>query len=856
MVKAAVKPPGGLPGLQPEWSRIVSAGDHDWHVLERPAVGPAELTVIAVHGNPTWSYLWRNFLRLAPESWRVIAIDQLSMGYSERSEPRRLAERIDDLGALTDAMQVRGPVMTVAHDWGGPVSLGWALAHQGDLRGVVLFNTAVHQPKDASAPRLIRAARWGPLHDLATRRSSLFVRGTSLLSRFTSSALPRDAAAAYFAPYVSADRRQAVADFVADIPLDAGHPSAATLNRIADEVGGLQVPVLLAWGVDDPVFSDVYLRDLMVRLPHADVHRYEKAGHLVTEDAPGAISDAIAWMQAQGTDSALQGRPRGEADPTTAETTDRLMRVRRSDLDIALVDMASQRSVSWHLLTTRVEEIAAGLVCEGVARGDRVAMLIPPGPDLVAAIYACWRLGAIVVVADSGLGVGGMRRAIRGAHVDHVIAISAGLGLARTLRISGLRVLAGAASVTARRALGADTTLSLLAAAGRRAIANGESIEPPGPTDQALIAFTSGSTGPAKGVVYTHGRLTSLCAVLSSTYDLQPGRDGLVAAFAPWAVLGPALGIGSAIPNMDITDPSTLTMDSFSAAANAIGGTIAWTSPTGLRALIDTANDTTQRPDELRQLLVAGAPVPLGTLKAAADALPDTRIATPYGMTEALPLTQVDLGELIAAQPESGVLVGQPLEGVDVRIAPLTHEGIALAPESSSGVTGEIVVNADWIMAGYDRRWAQQFKSRTIDGAHRTGDVGHLDAQGRLWVEGRLAHVITTSHGPLTPVAIETIVAEVAGTALSACVGVGPAGRQVVVVVIPDGGGSMRVADVDLTMTVRTAVRESTGVEIAAVLLVSELPVDVRHRSKINRARVARRAAELLAGSADRGATS
>lgn len=828
-------------------------GENDWHVLERPASGEPELTVLAVHGNPTWSYLWRNLLAAAPSTWRVIAVDQLGMGYSQRTGPRRLADRIDDLSSLTDALAVGGGVMTVAHDWGGPVSLGWALAHQEQLRGVVLFNTAVHQPEDASAPHLIRAAGWGPLHDLATRRTPLFVRGTGVLSRLTAAALPKDVAAAYNAPYVGADRRGAVADFVADIPLDSHHPSAATLDRIAAEVSDLRVPVLLAWGVDDPVFSDIYLRDLMQRMPHADVQRYEKAGHLVTEDAPAAIADALAWMQAQGTPSAAMGLARADIPPTTEHS---FMGVRRADEDIALVDMASGQSVSWSFLSSRVEELAAGLAHAGVTSGDRVAMLVPPGPDLIAAIYACWRLGVVVVVADSGLGVSGMRRAIRGAHVDHVIGIPAGLGLARTLRIPGLRILAGSVAAPVRKALGAHTTLGRLATAGRRDIAEGAVIPMPAPQDQALIAFTSGSTGPAKGVAYTHRRLTALCAVLSSTYDLQEHRDGLVAAFAPWAVLGPALGIGSAIPDMDITDPSTLTMESFSAAAQSVGGTIAWTSPTGLRALIDTADATSARPERLRQLLVAGAPVPVSVLTQGAEALPDTRIATPYGMTEALPLTQVDLTELVAAQPESGVLVGKPLEGAEIQIAPLALDGTALNPESTPGVTGEIVVNADWIMTGYDRRWAQQFRSKTSDGAHRTGDVGHLDDQGRLWVEGRLAHVITTADGPVTPVGIETISAEVAGTALAASVGVGPVGRQVIVVVLPASGRAMRVADVGLTIAIRDAVREKTKHEIAAVLLTPELPVDVRHRSKINRSRVAREAAVLLAGSADRGGAS
>ena len=165
-----------LPGFDPAWSRVVDIDGVAMHVLERPAQGttrpdgtaaPIErprVTLLAVHGNPTWSYLWRRLLAEAPADWRVIAVDQIGMGYSDRPDGmRRLADRVADLSRLTDAMEVTGPVVTVAHDWGGPVSLGWALAHRDPLAGVVLANTAVHQPEGSPAPTLIRLARSRPL---------------------------------------------------------------------------------------------------------------------------------------------------------------------------------------------------------------------------------------------------------------------------------------------------------------------------------------------------------------------------------------------------------------------------------------------------------------------------------------------------------------------------------------------------------------------------------------------------------------------------------------------------------------------------------------------------------------------
>ena len=849
-------PPPGLAGLDPAWSRLVEVPGHGtFHILERPAAGAPALTVLAVHGNPTWSYLWRQLLASAPPEWRVIAIDHIGMGFSERvDDMRRLADRIDDLSALTDAIAVTGPVVTVAHDWGGPISLGWVLEHRDQVRGVVLANTAVHQPSSAPSPTLIRLARWRPLLRGVTQRTPTFVRGTTFLSR----SMPADVIAGFRAPYPDAASRKAVGDFVADIPFEPDHPSAPTLDAIAEGVRGLDgIPVFLAWGSDDPVFSDRYLRDLVERMPHADVHRYEKARHLVTEDAPACIPDIVEWISHLTEHSAEGIR---EAAVSIAEPMGAQLDARASDTSIAIADLRSGLRVSWSVLAARTREIAAGLADLGVQRGDRIAMLVPPGPDLVAAVYASWRLGAVPVAADSGLGVRGMRRALRSAEAAHVIGIPAGLGLARTIGLPGLRILVGR-SGPATRLLGADATLSEVARRGREVLSAGAApVADVGADDDAIVVFTSGSTGPAKGVVYTHRRLCALRDALRDAYDIQSAgeqRDALVAAFAPWAVLGPALGIASAIPEMDPADAATLTAETTAAAAAAVEGTIMWASPTALRAIVNTgdhlAGASLRDLRRLRLVLAAGAPVPVELLDQAARLLPGATFATPYGMTEALPLTRVSLDELRVAAGR-GVLVGHPLDDVDVAIAPLAHNGapaseLATSPE----VLGEIVVRAPWMRDRYDRRWATQRRADSPSGWHRTGDVGHLDAQGRLWVEGRLAHVLLTVDGPVAPVAAELAAQRATGATLAALVGVGPAGLQVPVIVLLQPGPSLGLASVETTLQVRDAVRASVGITVAAVLTMRSLPVDVRHRSKIDRARVAREASAFLRGDGDDG---
>jgi acyl-CoA synthetase (AMP-forming)/AMP-acid ligase II len=404
--------------------------------------------------------------------------------------------------------------------------------------------------------------------------------------------------------------------------------------------------------------------------------------------------------------------------------------------------------------------------------------------------------------------------------------------------------------------LGADASLAEVARRGRDYLAASDLPSVPTGDADALVAFTSGATGPSKGVVYTHARLAHLRDALRSAYSIG-SEDALVAAFAPWSVLGPALGIPSAIPDMDLTDASTLTARALADATAAVGGTLAWASPTAVRAVVASGDALDQSGREalagLHFLLVAGAPVPVELLERAAALLPAATLATPYGMTEALPLTEVTLGELREASGH-GVLVGRPLDGVDIAIAPLDHSAVpADDTVTAHDVTGEIVVRCAWMRDRYDRRWATQHRADTPRGWHRTGDVGHFDEQGRLWVEGRLAHVLTCVDGPVTPVAAELAAQREARVPLAALVGVGPAGAQVPVAVLLAPGPALGLADVDITIRVRSAVRETTGLELAAVLTMRSLPVDVRHRSKVDRTRIAREAADYLAGERARG---
>ena len=677
------------------------------------------------------------------------------MGYSERTgRAHNLADRIEELGSLTEALEVEGPVLVVAHDWGGPISLGWAERHPELVAGIVLLNTAASQPDAASVPPLISAARAGRLLRTVTQRTPTFLEGTLRLAH---PALSRQVANAYRAPYREASRRQAIADFVADIPLEPDHPSRATLDGVADRLTSLRdVPTLLIWGPRDPVFADRYLRDLQRRLPHSQTHRFEGAGHLVIEDAP--VADTVRRFA----DDLAAGRARDlRAHPTLLPATTAERRTLWSALDaraddnaVAVVEMGRrgpERAITWGQLAATVRDVAAGLTAVGVRPEERVALLVPPGADLTAVLYATWRAGAVPVVADSGLGLPGLRRALRGAGVQHVIGVARGLSAAKGMGLPGTFISVGGFAPGVRRALGVDYTVVELAQIGRQLPTSSR----PPVTAEAAVLFTSGATGPAKGVVYRHAQLEAQRDLVRDTFGIRPD-DRLVAAFAPFALFGPALGIASVVPDMDVTKPGTLTARALADAVAAIDATLVFAAPASLRNIVRTAKALDgaqrQRCQRVRLLMSAGAPVPRETLRAASALLGDCAAHTPYGMTEALPVADVTLAELDAGGRGNGVLVGHPVPGVQVAISPFDTNGSATGPLTDAAeVTGEICVRGPHVKDHYDQLWSTQRESARDHGWHRTGDLGHLDGEGRLWVEGRAAHVIATAVGPVTP---------------------------------------------------------------------------------------------------------
>jgi len=804
-------------GIDPKWHRTVvikrsGEPDIEWSILDTGEATSG--TIVCVHGNPTWGYLWKGFLRTLQPQWRVIAVDQTGMGWSQRSTPRTLEMRSAELVAFCE-QHTSGPLIIAAHDWGGPVALG-ALPSL-NVRAVVLGNTGVALPERTPVPLLIGVARG--FVDLICRRSPFFVNGTAAMTR-------KEHRSALRAPYGSAHRRAAVADFVADIPLSEKDQSWDALRRSAENLAQLEVPLLLVWGGRDPVFHDRFLADLLARAPHGKVHRFGDAGHLVPLDE--SMAEVVSQWLDQAFDSEqfapdsnrdvslLNGNAK-DSEPFLAITE--ALRMRANDDSHAFTDASG--AISWRSLAADAGDTARMLVNQGLNLGDRVALLVPPGAELLSAAYGVWLAGGVVVVADSGLGAKGLRAVLRASDATWVFGTAKTLSAARVLgwtpgaRLVCTQRFPRAISLKTHRA-SSDTQLPRLE-----------------PESDAAVVHTSGSTGPAKPVRYRHGSLAAQRDVIHNSFTMAPDR-GFVTSFAPFILLGPALGVPCVLPDIDVLKPSELDFDRFAAVVQSSSIDVAWLSPASARRIVETAAG---RSVQLRLVMLAGAPISTALASSIAE-VTGADVRSPWGMTEVMPLTD---GVGAARVVVDGTTTGKPLGGAQVVVLSLDHSDLEHKP---TGEWGELAVRAPWMFDGYDQLWAIEHQSEVLlagERFHRTGDLGLIDENGDLHQLGRVQHALYLPSQIVPSVRIEQPVADSLQKQVAA-VGIGPVGTQVIAVVV-QAKGKLRLADHATT----ALVRKLSSFEIAAVL-EGELPVDVRHQSKIKRDVLALSASDFLAG--------
>ncbi len=254
--------------------------------------------VLMVHGNPSWSFYYRNLVLALRGTHRCIVPDHIGMGLSDKpgdaAYDYTLAQRIDDLEALVASLELQEPLTLVVHDWGGMIGMGWAVRHPEQIARLVILNTAAFPlPTGQRLPWLLKLARM-PVGTLLVRGFNAFAWGTARLG-CTRRPMARAVAAAYRAPYDSWANRIATLRFVQDIPLRLGDRAFALVHHVAGNLDRFKAtPALIVWGGQDFVFDDEFLGQWREHLPGAKVRYLADAGHYVLEDAADEVIPLIA----------------------------------------------------------------------------------------------------------------------------------------------------------------------------------------------------------------------------------------------------------------------------------------------------------------------------------------------------------------------------------------------------------------------------------------------------------------------------------------------------------------------------------------------------------------------------------
>jgi haloalkane dehalogenase len=274
---------------------------HRYHYLDEGS-GP---TLLFVHGNPTWSFAFRNLIKALAPKFRVLAVDHIGCGFSDKPQtyPYRLEQHVENLQRFVTGLDLRG-ITLFAHDWGGAIGMGVAGRMPERFSRFVLFNTAAFRSR--RMPLRIGICRIPGLGALGVRGLNLFSRAALRMAVARPDRVTVAVRRGYLAPYGNWHDRIAVLRFVQDIPLSPAHPSYATLVSIEESLAKLvDRPMLLIWGERDWCFTTEFLDEFYRRFPQAETLRLPDAGHYVFEDAPELIIPRVKEFLARHVPPAL-----------------------------------------------------------------------------------------------------------------------------------------------------------------------------------------------------------------------------------------------------------------------------------------------------------------------------------------------------------------------------------------------------------------------------------------------------------------------------------------------------------------------------------------------------------------------
>jgi acyl-CoA synthetase (AMP-forming)/AMP-acid ligase II len=509
---------------------------------------------------------------------------------------------------------------------------------------------------------------------------------------------------------------------------------------------------------------------------------------------------------------------------------------------------ARYESLTYRALAEDAARIGAGLAAIGVGRGTRCALMVRPSPDFFALAFGLFHAGVVPIIVDPGIGLGNLRTCLGEARPEAFIGIPQAHA-ARLVLGWSRDTITTTVTVGPRLGWGGHTLDGVRKKGEASAGWSAPEVEE---SDVAAIVFTSGSTGVAKGVVYTHGNFAAQVRMLKEALRIEPGELDLP-TFPLFALFDPALGMTTVLPKMDFTKPAQVDPREILEPVRLFGVRTMFGSPALLDRVGRYAEPRGEAMPSLRRVMSAGAPVPTAVIERFTKLLsPEAQIVTPYGATESLPVAIIGHEEILretgARTAEgAGVCVGRPVDGVRVEIITISDDPIeewsdALRVEGEA--IGELVVAGPNVTGSYFGREAatRLAKIRGPGGEimHRMGDLGWRDAQGRLWFCGRKSHRVVTSAGTLFTDPCEAPFNVHASVRRAALVGV-PRGADVkpVICMELEPGAPKRELS-SLRAEWRAIAEQHAHTRAIDTFLVHpSFPVDIRHNSKIFREKLA-----------------
>lgn len=483
---------------------------------------------------------------------------------------------------------------------------------------------------------------------------------------------------------------------------------------------------------------------------------------------------------------------------------------------------------------------------KGIVRDTHVLLMVKPGLDLILTVFALFKIGAVPVVIDPGMGLKSFLNCVRRSKPEALVGIPLALGISRIFRAPfktvRIRIKAGANSF-----LNLEERYNDSGEEFPMAVANSG--------DLAAVLFTSGSTGPPKGVCYEHGMFDAQVRLIRDQYNIEPGEVDLP-MLPIFALFNPALGMTTVVPEMNPSKPAKVDPAKIVQAIKQNTVTTSFGSPVLWEKIGRYCAEREIQLPSMRRVLIAGAPVSPDLVRLLQPVLPRAVVHTPYGATECLPVTSHNGPDILEktwqlTEEGRGTCVGRPVPEVEVKIIRIFEEVFSEfdpALEVGEGEIGEIIVKGPVVTKSYDQLDNETAKAKIYQNGevwHRMGDLGYFDSEGLLWFCGRKAERVVTAKGTLFTDCCEAIFNRHPDVFRSALIGIGSPENQTPAIVFepekrmyPKSASDREKIILELR---ELGAKNSVTRDIQTFFIARKFPVDVRHNAKIHRLTLAKK---------------